>query len=71
MLTGYKQLKAGDVRQERDEYRRIGLPVKSYIGRTSLSTDPWRYGPWTLVNLVGHAILQSDLMGHEFRRPLI
>jgi hypothetical protein len=29
---------------------------------------PERPGCWTKVNLVGHAILQSDLMHAEFRR---
>lgn len=67
----YETLKAGDVRQEGDEIRR-----RYDVGESS-SRIPQRYADrfpeefkWTKVNLLNCVILQSDLISHEFRRPL-
>jgi hypothetical protein len=75
-------LHAGDVRQKGDEYRHVDNNDRGFDCRGQLYGHyKWRPltmlrkpreampGPWRPVRLVGHPILQSDLMVHEFRRP--
>lgn len=73
MIAGYKTLKAGDVRKAGDECHRTEPrpePVSPY-GLSKFRGLTADLEPWTPTNLVGHVILQSDLMGFEYRRPLI
>ncbi len=77
-LKFMKTLKAGDIRRDFDEVRHIDKSKDGFdcIGRIQDTARP-RTGephvamprPWESVSLVGHAILQSDLMVAEFRRP--
>jgi hypothetical protein len=63
-----KQLKAGDVRQEGDEYRWHDLGHDT--DWRNPKPPPNRPGQWNKVtHLQGFSILASDLMLHEFRRP--
>lgn len=58
------KLKAGDVRQEGDEQRRNN---GNYHPR--FRNIYYREFLWRPVDLIGHKILQSDLMAFEFQRP--
>lgn len=61
-------LKAGDVRQEGDEVRRIVADYSNLIG----PEDDYRYfqrDAWLPVRLLSHPILPADLIVSEFRRP--
>jgi hypothetical protein len=77
------KLKAGDLRQKGDEVRHIDLngdgfdcPGYYFSCGHSMSfaeEHPRKVrkptpGPWKPVSLIGHKILQSDLMVFEFRR---
>lgn len=68
VALGYSTLKAGDVRRAGDECHRITPrePIMSHVRGLTADLEPWMP-----TNLVGHVILQSDLMGFEYRRPLI
>lgn len=62
------QLKAGDVRQEGDEYRWQDLGHDT--SWKNPTPPPNRPSQWSSVSyLHGFPILASDLMLHEFRRP--
>lgn len=67
VALGYKRLKVGDVRQPQDEYHR--KDSKDYSPKfRGLTAD---LEAWQSVSLVGHAILSSDAMIFEYRRPLL
>lgn len=68
MIADYKKLKAGDMRKHRDEQRRK-LPHTDYTVKFQ-TNHPAEFA-FNAVYLVGHIILQSDLMIFEFRRPLL
>jgi len=58
-----KTLKAGDIRQEGDE-------TKTKEGYNKMNGyEEYANKSWQPVRLLGHAILPSDLMVAEFRRP--
>lgn len=57
MSLNYKVLTVGDVRKPGDEYE-----IKNSI--ISKAT------PWAPVRLIGHAILEADLITFSYRRPL-
>lgn len=64
----YKELKAGDVRQEMDEVcRKAGACRFVFRGSSLDGEEPLRY---RRVNLIGHPILPIDLRISSFRRPL-
>lgn len=68
----YQTLKAGDVRQLDDQYRRKEADAekgpRSYT-QGFLRTQAHEFR-WSKVYLVGHPILPADLMITEFRRPI-
>lgn len=74
----YKELKAGDVRQGGDEYRRdIGNGHIHCNGEWGYRRDrePHRISnpnwlDWVPARLHGHAILMADLILTQYRRPL-
>lgn len=64
----YITLKAGDVRQEKDEIRWKSRALKdSNPDWCDISNIPKQ--SWFPCGLHGHAILSSDLMFTEYRRP--
>lgn len=73
MIAGYKTLKAGDVRKVGDECHRTTPrdPIHSHYGLSKTRGLTADLEPWAPTNLIGHVILQSDLMGFEYRRPLL
>jgi hypothetical protein len=64
----YKHLKPGDIRQVGDEQRQSDLGDYHPCHRVG-TPRPNRPGEWRSVPLIGHAILASDLMHLNFRRP--
>lgn len=70
MKPSYKELKAGDIRQRGDEYRKLDLGPgpKGYVSGESHRHFPGEYHKVT--TLFGQAILASDLMHLNFRRPI-
>jgi hypothetical protein len=81
----YETLKAGDTRENKDETRHLDVSSQGFDCRGSITSTHWSYasyrfrgevripqpGNWTPTGLIGHKILQSDLMTHEFRRPIV
>jgi hypothetical protein len=59
-------LKAGDVRQEGDEYRK---DRGFHVDCTNAKPMEHNWDPWQPVRLLGHTILPSDLIVTQFRRP--
>lgn len=79
----YKTLQAGDVREIHDEVRHLDLagniPCAGALKNPNWSYKDNQYAPydrhpklgeWEKVQLVGHKILQSDLIAAEFRRAV-
>lgn len=62
----YRQLTAGEVRQEGDEVR-----SKYKVDPSSCPHPSDRVATWRPSTLLGHTILQSDLVQTELRRPLL
>lgn len=63
------KLKTGDVRQEGDEIRICLGPHGGYFTPNRGVTGVERWSDWKHVtSLIGHPILQSDLMHLKFRR---
>jgi len=71
MKPSYKPLTAGDIRQQGDQYRESELGPKRGCYDSGTSSDlrgPGDYQP--VRTLFGQAILESDLMHLNFRRPV-
>lgn len=71
-MKKYQILFAGCVRQKGDEVRKLGTEeekasARSWVNYTGQNLREYEFHP---VSLLGHIILQSDLMTAEFRREL-
>lgn len=61
----HKTLTVGDIRQDKDEVKSKLRPADNKFGHPLDAVPAFRP-----TNLIGHAILASDLIAFEYRRPL-